>query len=266
MNNWLTRIVGLCAAVVVVTSCEKDETKAVLNTNSAPQLTATTAKATISPTTGSQPAVTYTWTNPDFGYQAAVSYTLQFAKKGTNFKPMQEFEMGSSLTKSFTVNELNSVYNGLDCNITAPVATTLDVRVKATLGGTVEPIYSSLTSIEATPFQAQSAPADSWAIIGEATPNGWNTETRMSYDYCSRVWSVTLPLKAGEFKFRANNGWDKNLGDEGTGDPMTTGRKLVYNVAPTPNPSNIKLATAGTYLITLDINATPNPIFKLSLK
>lgn len=60
-----------------------------------------------------------------------------------------------------------------------------------------------------------------WAIIGNATPGGWDTDTDMvspgsKGDY---VWSITLDLLAGEFKFRENDDWAVNLG--GTESELT---------------------------------------------
>ncbi|GAA4380197.1 SusE domain-containing protein [Hymenobacter koreensis] len=262
MKNWLTKLVGLWLLLFVFSACEKDETRVVMTQGAAPQLTASSTTASLVQANAASNAVTYTWTAADFGYQAAVGYVLQFARQGTNFANPMEFNMGAELSKTFTVGELNGLYMSFDCNA-AGVNARLDVRVKATLTDAMPPVLSNVTTIQATPYQAQQLPSERWAIIGSATANGWGTETPMNYDFCTRTWTITLPLTAAEFKFRANNSWDKNLGDEGTGDAMTTGRKLVYNVAPTPNPPNIALPAAGTYTVTLDVNATPNPIFTL---
>ncbi|UNZ00126.1 alpha-amylase [Zhouia spongiae] len=56
--------------------------------------------------------------------------------------------------------------------------------------------------------------AFTWAIIGSSTPNGWNDpDTDMTYDYDRGVWTITANLTDGELKFRANNEWTVNLGD-----------------------------------------------------
>ncbi|MBC6989097.1 SusE domain-containing protein [Hymenobacter sp. BT491] len=81
-----------------------------------------------------------------------------------------------------------------------------------------------------------------WAVIGAATPGGWDNETPMTFDATKQVWKVTLALKADELKFRANNAWDINLGDnEPDGQPDNGGK-------------NIKVAVAGTYTVTLDLS------------
>lgn len=253
MNNLFTRLAGLgLAATFLLASCEKEEDKVTLNMSASPQLTASATTANITAATASQPAVTYTWTAANFGYPAAVTYTLQFAKKGTNFAKVQEYNVGTELSKSFTIGELNALYNGLDCNIGAVVSTPLDVRVKASVGNAVNPTYSALAGITAAPYQAQSAPADQWAVIGSATPGGWDKDTFMSFDYCSRTYKVTVAMTANEFKFRANGGWATNLGGPATGLE--------------PNGPNIAVTQAGNYEIVLDMNAKPKPTYTITKK
>jgi hypothetical protein len=55
------------------------------------------------------------------------------------------------------------------------------------------------------------------------TPFGWNSDTPMTYDATTNTWVInSIILTADEFKFRANDNWDINLG----GDPA----KLNYGV------------------------------------
>ncbi|MDB5268487.1 MAG: hypothetical protein JWP58_1527 [Hymenobacter sp.] len=267
MYNWFSKATALVGVLAIsLTACKKDETRVTMKDGVAPVLTASATTATLTSATAANTALVYTWTPADFGYKAAVTYTLQFAKKGDNFKTTQDISMGATLTKTLTGKELNNLYNALDCNISStPSATPLDVRVKAVIGDAVAPVLSNTVGVTAVPYQAQTPPADTWGIIGAATPGGWNTDTPMTYDFCTRTWQVTLALTAGEFKFRSNNSWTVNLGEAATptGNASTTGRQLAYNVAPTPNPANLNVATAGTYRVTLNLNATGGPIYTL---
>ncbi len=78
-----------------------------------------------------------------------------------------------------------------------------------------------------------------WGLIGDATEGGWDNSTPMSYNPATGLWSVTTTLKAGSFKFRANNGWDINLG--GNLNDLSYGGDNIP-------------ATAGSYTITLDLS------------
>lgn len=80
-----------------------------------------------------------------------------------------------------------------------------------------------------------------WGVIGSATPGGWNTDTNMTYNAATGAWTVTLNLTAGEIKFRANDGWDINLGDKGNDKTLE------------PGGDNIPIAAAGNYTVTLNL-------------
>lgn len=51
-------------------------------------------------------------------------------------------------------------------------------------------------------------------LIGSATANGWDGSTAMTQDASNpHKWSITITLSNGEAKFRANNTWDVNWGN-----------------------------------------------------
>ncbi len=58
-----------------------------------------------------------------------------------------------------------------------------------------------------------------WGVIGAATPGGWDNSTPLVYDPALGKWKATVSFTAGEFKFRANNGWDINMGADGGNPP-----------------------------------------------
>lgn len=78
-----------------------------------------------------------------------------------------------------------------------------------------------------------------WGLIGSATTDGWNSDQNMTYDAATNKWTITTDLIAGDIKFRANDDWGINLGDDGAD------KKLEYNGA------NIAVAEAGNYTIDL---------------
>jgi len=55
-----------------------------------------------------------------------------------------------------------------------------------------------------------------WGLIGDATAGGWDNSTPMEFDAERKVWTVVAELGSGAFKFRANDAWDINLGDNDT--------------------------------------------------
>ena len=81
-----------------------------------------------------------------------------------------------------------------------------------------------------------------WGIIGSATPGGWDADTDMTFDPGTGLWSITLDLVGGmEIKFRANDSWDWNYGDD-NGDGNLT-----------PGGANIPISDEGNYTVILDL-------------
>jgi hypothetical protein len=82
----------------------------------------------------------------------------------------------------------------------------------------------------------------SWGLIGSATPSGWDSDQDMAFDAASNSLKITLNLKVGEIKFRANDAWGINLGDDGAN------RSLEYGGA------NIAVPAEGRYSVELILN------------
>lgn len=84
-----------------------------------------------------------------------------------------------------------------------------------------------------------------WGVIGDATPNGWDSDTDMTYDPAEKTWTVDITLSAGEMKFRANDAWDLDYGDdEGDGFLDQGG-------------GNIAVPASGNYTVVLDLSEAP---------
>lgn len=84
--------------------------------------------------------------------------------------------------------------------------------------------------------------ANTWGLIGSATPGGWDSDQNMTWDAFDQSLTVTVDLVVGEIKFRANDGWDINLGG-----PLNA---LV------PGGDNIPIGEAGNYTIKLFLGGT----------
>ena len=80
-------------------------------------------------------------------------------------------------------------------------------------------------------------------VIGDATPNGWDASTALTPSDDFLTWSGEITFGSGEFKFRANDGWDINLGG--------TPENLTQDGANIPSPGE------GTYMVTLNLSQLP---------
>ena len=89
-----------------------------------------------------------------------------------------------------------------------------------------------------------------WGLLGSATPNGWGgaNDIKFSEDTTKRgLWILNnIKLNTGKIKFRFNNDWNINYGDNNSDNLLD-----MYG-------DNIKVQ-AGTYEILLDFTDEKNP-------
>lgn len=252
MKNWLTRIVGLCAAVVLMSSCEKDEVKVTAEPGAAPVLTASATTVNLQKEDADKVAVTYSWTPitlafSESGFPATMTYTLQFAKKGTNFASTKDLDASGVVKKELTVSEVNALLKDLGFGVGQ--AAQLDVRLKSSYAANVPVYTTALAALNGTPYESRELPALVWGLIGPAGVS-WDTDVVLDYDYDKKIWTLTTDLKADEFKFRANKAWTNNLGADAAGILA-------------PNGANLKITEAGNYTITLDYSIAPKAAYTL---
>ena len=81
-----------------------------------------------------------------------------------------------------------------------------------------------------------------WGLVGSATPNGWNGPDVEMYQTGSQEFSIYVELGSGELKFRFNEDWGNNFGDNGDDGTLEAGG------------ANISIS-AGTYFIVMDLSS-----------
>ena len=95
-------------------------------------------------------------------------------------------------------------------------------------------------TVDVTALTIECTTTDDWGIIGSAVPPyDWSVDVDMTYNGQRRMWEITTDLNDGEFKFRANDGWDLNYGDSGADGSLDAGG------------DNIAIS-AGNYTIRMD--------------
>ena len=93
-----------------------------------------------------------------------------------------------------------------------------------------------------------------WSILGDATPGGWTTDTPLTYDPTSQTWKVTVNLiKAGSFKFRANDLWIIDFGVNASGGLAFADNPFLGFDA---TVQNITVPADGNYTLTLDLHTS----------
>ncbi len=185
-------------------------------------------------------ATTIVWDYAAFnGTQTVVNYVIEFDEAGNNFASPTAVATTTNKFKSFSIGELNAA--ALDAGIAPFVAGSVDVRIKATVGslGALPQISNKIT-LNMTPYPAW----PNWGIIGDATPTGWGSDTNMDYDLTTHLYSITMDMVPGGYKFRLDDGWAVNFGDDG--DDLTLNS----------NGANIPIDVAGTYKIVANFSTS----------
>ena len=82
-----------------------------------------------------------------------------------------------------------------------------------------------------------------WGIIGSAVPPyDWSVDVDMTYDDVENILSVTSDLQEGYMKFRANDDWALNYGDDEPDGVLESGGSDIY------------VPEAGNYTVILDLS------------
>ncbi|MEY3874658.1 MAG: hypothetical protein RL363_1379 [Bacteroidota bacterium] len=147
-------------------ACKKEGQLVTLGTGTPAVITTSATSVVLTKPNLANVAVTVSVAPADFGFDAAVTNTLQIAKTGTSFASPKEVIMSTGATsKSFTHLEMNNLL--LSMGLAPEVAGSIDIRLKSTISTSVNPIYSNVKAVTATPF----------ALIGilymAGAHNGW---------------------------------------------------------------------------------------------
>ena len=185
-------------------------------------------------------ATTFVWNDTENSTAgSSVSYTIEAAKSGTDFAAPVVLGTTTNLFKDITVGNLDSAAKAI--GLPALVEGLMDVRVKSSAG------TSNSYTIKVTPYQPN------WGIIGDATPAGWGLSTDMIYNAEAGTYSISLALTTGEFKFRLDNSWTTNYGDNGNNLSLEAGGSNIPVTA--GNYTIVANFATNTYTITPIVNA-----------
>ena len=193
-------------------------------------------------------AITFNWNKSEYGSNV-INYALQMDVAGNNFANPQTVKLGTNLTTSISVNDLNNY--AIAAGIIGGSTKNLDFRIVSYLGTTYATpmVISNVASIKVTTFTPV-PPA--LYIVGDATDGGWNNPVPLPSQQFSRIdavsYGIVVKLTAGKsYLFLPKNGdWGHKYG----GASATGGALLTDNAVPgsnTPAP-----ATTGMYQIVVN--------------
>jgi len=169
MKKYINKILFLLTFTVLIVGCEKDDV-VVINEDFTTTVSLNNDNIVLEEANEGQEALTVSWTNPDFGYNAAAEYNVLFDLKGGDFSSPESKPAGSELEKVLSTEELNSVL--LNLGAEPGTETTLDVKVDIILSNQYSR-STAITELTATPYSGVLDLTTPWGVVGSATPNGW---------------------------------------------------------------------------------------------
>ena len=231
---------------MLILSCTKDEVKITASANpTAGALSATATTLILSKDNATKPAVAFNFTAPSFGFDAAVTNTLQFGIKGSNFASAKEVPFSAGvLTKEYTVVDFNAFLIAM--KLKTGEMTQVEARLKSQVTeASVAPIYSPVITLSVTPYTLI-VPASYVYVPGDY--QGWSPSSADSLASVTSngiyVGVITfLPTKSFQFKITPKKEWNVAYGDAGSGSISTTAG------------DNLTVPSATSYQLTVDLNA-----------
>lgn len=221
---------------IALFACEKQEDRAIATSGTGGTLKSSATTLAIDKTMLTNNVITFTLTQPIFGYQAAVTNTLQLAVKGKNFVDAKEAILDANAT--------NKSYNGFDFNnlllaLNLPTTSNTDVeiRIKSSISNNIAPVYSNVVTLSAKPF-----PLTAWVYV-PGNYQGWNPATADSLVSVTGngVFTGIIAFDGGNFKITPQKKWDVAYGSAGAGKISTSG-------------GDISSVSAGMKQVTVDLN------------
>ena len=242
MKKLILKLTYVIALFAFIQSCD-DVERVYYNDAAETVLSLSDNNLTLSEDNGANEILTLTWSDPDYGFDAAALYSVQMDVQGGDFSNPQIISVGSSLEKTFTVEELNSKL--LSLSMTPAEEGVAIIRIKATLSEYQE-IFSNTVNLNVTPYSSLLDLSTNLGVVGSATPGGWGNENIPDLQFYTTsmtdVYVAYATLRDGEIKFRNNNDWAENWGDDGNDGTLDSyGANIVVS--------------AGTYKIEVNFSS-----------
>lgn len=250
MKN-IFKILLLCLVSIGIFSCENDEIKTVMSSKGeAPALSASKTSYVLTATTANDTTVAFTWKRSNYGFQAAVRYTLQIAKAGTSFAAPKEISLGNTVQFKYTTADFNqlAIILGLKPNAVGQ----LEVRVKSNIADAVADIYSNVLSVSVTPYIVVINYPSLW-VAGDF--QGWNPATapKISSRNSNGIYEGYVNIVGGTRQFKYTSQPDWNGTSYGWASSTTTGSDVTGTFS--SSGGNLFVPEDGYYLLKGNTNS-----------
>ncbi len=252
MKNILKYISVFSAAATLFVGCTKDLEQVTYNPAdaSAAVLAAIDASYTLSADLQDDVALTFMWSEPDFGYSAAATNNLEFDVEGNDFagaSTLTSINLGGEY--AVTHSTLNSaIMKLLDSYSMEYLATDLEFRVTSTISDFSTPLYSNVVSATFVPYLGSKI-YPSIPLRGDY--NGWdyyNSQKLYSPNEDGTYEGMIYfnGAAANGWKLCEDEGWSNNWGLSGG----ETAEQTSFTMS--AGGDNITIYSGNSYYFTFD--------------
>jgi hypothetical protein len=150
----MKKIIYIAGLLLVLASCEKEETRAVLSENPVPPSITKPSSGTaiVLSTATPSPEIMFNWTKADFGFKAMVVYSVQMDTLNANYKRSSgtaNFATTSVGSDTALVKHKDMIAKLKVFKLPANVENTVEIRIRAILEKT-DTIYSNPMTLKVT--------------------------------------------------------------------------------------------------------------------
>lgn len=218
INNFKYILIVVVAALF--SACE-DELQVTLNADAALEPTISETDIVLVQENEGTDALTISWPEPDYGFQASPAYYIYLDKGGDDVSAPVMINNSGLTTKTFKVEELNRhlIALGFEPGVETPLKITVESKL-----GTYEKLVSQEMTVNVTAYSAFLDLSTTWGIVGSGY-NNWGTFPDAPFFKTKTANELVAYVKLldGEIKFREDNKWDNNLGDNGADGTLESG-------------------------------------------
>lgn len=238
-------------SLIAFNSCDDDKNDAVVNITGATNITAPAANSSyvLSEETASDEFEKFTWSDANFGFQAAINYDVQIDLAGNEFENALSIGTNNKAELSLTNAEINQKL--LAFGLVFGVATDLEVRVIASVSDIVETVVSDTIAFTVTPYEVVIEypsiyiPGSYQQNSGYSAGNWSPADAPKLHSFLSNdIYEgyVYMSDADAQFKFTAAPNWDLAYGDTDADGTLES-----------DNGANIITEAAGMYKFKVNI-------------
>ena len=252
MKKFLGFIFG---TALLLSACSEQTKDPVLQLGAAPAITAPAASSafTLTESKANETFSVFTWTAASYGFDAAVSYTLELDKAGNNFAdPVVVGTVNALTLDGITNGKINNIL--LSKGLPADEASNIEFRLAAKVNPDVEVVYSAPVSVRITPYPVIIVYPQ---LQVPGSYQGWNPGDNNTIIFSARSDEkyegyIYFANPNEKYKFTKGPSWATNWGDNGLDGTLEK------------DGADIPLADAGLYKLNVDLNALTHSNLKTS--